>query len=105
MSSRARSSAERSTRPDLIRRHLGQLKKTGSVDSAGLYVPAADLRVFSAFTAVAYGLKWRRRQKMITIRKRYRILVLAALVAAVIVPLGFALSLDSNSDAVAAPTA
>ena len=40
---------------------------------------------------------------MITIRKRYRILVLAALVAAVIVPLGFALSLDSNSDVVAAP--
>ena len=44
-------------------------------------------------------------QNMITIRKRYRILVLAALVAAVVVPLGFALSLDSRSDVVAAPRA
>ena len=33
---------------------------------------------------------------MITYRKRYRILILAALVAAVIVPLGFALSVDST---------
>ena len=37
------------------------------------------------------------------IRKRYRIFVLAALVAAVVVPLGFALSLDSKPDVVAAP--
>jgi hypothetical protein len=42
---------------------------------------------------------------MITMRKRYRIPVLAALVAAVVVPLGFALSLDSKPDIVAAPTA
>jgi hypothetical protein len=42
---------------------------------------------------------------MITIRKRYRILVLAALVAAVAVPLGFGLSLDSTPAIVAAPPA
>ena len=42
---------------------------------------------------------------MITIRKRYRILVIAASVAAVVVPLGFALSLDSKSDMLAAPSA
>jgi hypothetical protein len=64
-----------------------------------------DLRLISPFTAVAYHLKWPRRQKMITLRKRYRILVLAALVAAVIVPLGFALSLDSKSRVAAAPSA
>jgi hypothetical protein len=40
---------------------------------------------------------------MIIIRKRYRIVILAALVAAVAVPLGFGLSLDSKSVAVAAP--
>ena len=37
-----------------------------------------------------------------TIRKRYRVFTLAALSAALAVPLGFALSLDSNS-AVEAP--
>lgn len=41
---------------------------------------------------------------MITLRKRHRILVLAALVAAIVVPLGFALTLESTSDVVAAPT-
>jgi hypothetical protein len=42
---------------------------------------------------------------MITMRKRYRILIVAALVAAVVVPLGFALSLDSTPAVVAAPAA
>jgi hypothetical protein len=44
-------------------------------------------------------------QNMMTMRKRYRILVLAALVAAIVVPLGFALSVDSKPDVVSAPKA
>jgi hypothetical protein len=33
---------------------------------------------------------------MLAVRKRYRILVLAAMAAAIVVPVGFALSLESN---------
>jgi hypothetical protein len=42
--------------------------------------------------AVAHRLKWQ--PEMMTTRKRYRVLVLAALAAAVVVPLGSALSLE-----------
>jgi ABC-type anion transport system duplicated permease subunit len=38
-------------------------------------------------------------------RKRYRVLLLAAIVAAVVVPVGFALSLESAPSAVHVPTA
>ena len=40
---------------------------------------------------------------MVPMRKRYRILILAAIVAALAVPLGFALSLESTATAVVAP--
>jgi hypothetical protein len=42
---------------------------------------------------------------MTMIRKRYRVLILAALVAAVAVPLGFALSVESTPAVVVAPQA
>jgi hypothetical protein len=45
-----------------------------------------------AKTRVAHRLKFRRN----AMRKRYRVLLLAAIVAAVIVPVGFALSLETR---------
>ena len=49
------------------------------------------------------GSRSRLKQEMLGMRKRYRVVLLAAVVAALIVPVGFALSLESSASTAVAP--